>query len=304
MGDNNNLLIFFSNVCGWLYTIMWSFSNIPQVYWNFKRQSVSGFSIEFQFWNMLGFLYYFIYTILGFYFQHKWHLTHSIAYQDIIFAVCTFTTVYIIAFQALILYPETISGNFHIVHKILMIILLVIGVYNIFLGIGGYLVWFSHSEDAYAYSVIQYLGIAKSFVSFVKYLPQAYLNFKLQSTYGYNILNVGLDFGGGIFSFLQMFINAYAYPHGNGDPNWEHIFSNVPKLFLAIESMTFDIIFFSQHFILYAHNNQQQEYLEVNNEDNVDDSGSSNDNIVVVSDQLSPSSSYQDQNAQDIYQTI
>ena len=243
---------------------MWSLSNTPQAYLNFKRKSVSGFSIEYQLWNMIGFLCYLVYTTTGFYFQHKWDLVHSIAYQDIIFASCTFTVVYTIGVQAFILYPSTISGKIHIVHQALMFGLVIIGLYNILLGITGHLPWFSHEESAYAYSVIQYLGMGKSFVSCVKYIPQAYLNYKAQSTHGYNIVNACFDLCGGTCSFLQMVVNAYAYPNAEGNPNWEHIFSNVPKLVLAVESVTFDIIFFFQHFVLYAHNNKLRAMEEQN----------------------------------------
>ena len=45
-------------------------------------------------------------------------------------------------------------------------------------------------------------------VSTVKYMPQAYLNYKRKSTVGWSIVNILLDFTGGTFSIAQLFIDA------------------------------------------------------------------------------------------------
>ena len=47
------------------------------------------------------------------------------------------------------------------------------------------------------------MGYAKAAITFVKYLPQVYLNWKRQSCEGWSIENVVLDFMGGSLSFLQ-----------------------------------------------------------------------------------------------------
>lgn len=46
------------------------------------------------------------------------------------------------------------------------------------------------------------MGYAKAAISFVKYVPQVYLNYKRQSTEGWSLANVLLDFTGGVLSFL------------------------------------------------------------------------------------------------------
>ncbi|ELV11181.1 Cystinosin [Tupaia chinensis] len=46
-------------------------------------------------------------------------------------------------------------------------------------------------------------------VTLVKYFPQAYMNFHYKSTEGWSIGNVLLDFTGGSFSLLQMFLLSY-----------------------------------------------------------------------------------------------
>ncbi len=53
----------------------------------------------------------------------------------------------------------------------------------------------------------------KLFITLVKYVPQAVMNYRRKSTMGWSIGNVLLDFTGGLLSIMQMFILAY----NNGD---------------------------------------------------------------------------------------
>lgn len=48
-------------------------------------------------------------------------------------------------------------------------------------------------------------------ITLLKYIPQAYLNFKRKSTVGWSIENILLDFTGGILSMAQMMFNSYNY---------------------------------------------------------------------------------------------
>ena len=96
---------------------------------------------------------------------------------------------------------------------------------------------------------VQWLGYTKSFISFVKYAPQAYLNFRRKSTEGWSIGNVLLDFTGGTLSFLQLWVDSYA-PHAGPNP-CSSTAANIPKLLLSVESVFFDIVFLVQHYILY-----------------------------------------------------
>jgi cystinosin len=94
-----------------------------------------------------------------------------------------------------------------------------------------------------------------------------YLNYKRKSTAGWSITAVLLDISGGVFSFLQQFINA---AHDSKQLSLFHfaIFAlflddklvddwssfkggNIGKLGLAIFSVVFDIIFIIQHYVLY-----------------------------------------------------
>ena len=54
------------------------------------------------------------------------------------------------------------------------------------------------------FKVVSIMGYFKLSISFLKYLPQFYWNYKRKSTVGWSIINIILDMTGGLFSFLQM----------------------------------------------------------------------------------------------------
>ena len=73
--------------------------------------------------------------------------------------------------------------------------------------------------------VIQCLSYVKLGSTIIKYMPQAYMNFRRQSTIGWSIWNVLLDFTGGISSLTQMMVLAYNY--GNCFSNLSNLISFV-----------------------------------------------------------------------------
>jgi len=81
--------------------------------------------------------------------------------------------------------------------------------------------------------------------TFTKYIPQVFTNYKRQSTQGWSIEQILLDFTGGILSLLQLVIDSSL------QDDWSGITGNPMKLGLANISMCFDLIFITQHYILY-----------------------------------------------------
>ena len=92
---------------------------------------------------------------------------------------------------------------------------------------------------------IYIIGYVKLLVTFLKYIPQAWLNFKRKSTVGWSIGAMLFDFTGGILSIAQLVLDSSM----QGD--WSGITGNPIKFGLGNVSMFFDIIFFIQHYILY-----------------------------------------------------
>lgn len=93
--------------------------------------------------------------------------------------------------------------------------------------------------------VIYVFGYIKLIATFVKYIPQAWMNFKRKSTSGWSIGQILFDVTGGVLSLLQLVIDASF----QGD--WSGITGNPLKLGLAEVSIFFDLIFITQHYVLY-----------------------------------------------------
>lgn len=58
---------------------------------------------------------------------------------------------------------------------------------------------------------LYYCSYVKLTITLIKYVPQAYMNYRRKSTVGWSIGNIFLDFTGGMLSMLQMILNAYNY---------------------------------------------------------------------------------------------
>ncbi|XP_016091285.1 cystinosin-like isoform X2 [Sinocyclocheilus grahami] len=89
---------------------------------------------------------------------------------------------------------------------------------------------------------------------------EAYMNYRRQSTAGWSIGNVLLDFTGGSFSLLQMFLQAY-----NND-KWKFIFGDPTKFGLGVLSIFFDVVFIVQHYCLYRNREPMYHDLDDQND--------------------------------------
>jgi cystinosin len=109
---------------------------------------------------------------------------------------------------------------------------------SLFVSIGGVLAWLD---------LLYFISYVKLAVTLIKYVPQAYMNFRRKSTVGWSIGNVLLDFTGGTLSILQMLLISYNYD------DWGSIFGDPTKFGLGAFSICFDLLFMTQHYILYRH---------------------------------------------------
>jgi len=94
-----------------------------------------------------------------------------------------------------------------------------------------------------------YLSYVKLAISFLKYCPQVFLNFRRKSTIGWNIWNVLLDFTGGLLSVFQLLFDGWR------KDNWGGVIGDPVKFALGFLSMVFDVIFMIQHYGFYRHSN-------------------------------------------------
>ncbi|KAL4237019.1 hypothetical protein ACF0H5_005403 [Mactra antiquata] len=242
---NSSILVTINAVIGWIYFAAWSISFYPQVYENFRRKSVIGLNFDFLLYNITGFLAYGFFNIGMFWVSSvktEYHSNHPrginpVQLNDVIFTLHAIFVTLITIFQCFI-YEK--GGQK--VSKICLV--LVIGAW-LFAGISLVVTLF-HKITWLTY--LYYFSYIKLGVTLIKYMPQAYMNFRRKSTAGWSIGNVLLDFTGGSLSLLQMFLLSY------NSNDWGSIFGDPTKFGLGFFSILFDIVFIIQHYVLYRHN--------------------------------------------------
>jgi cystinosin len=93
--------------------------------------------------------------------------------------------------------------------------------------------------------LLYFLSYEKLFISTIKGVPQAHLNYTRKSTEGWSIHNILCDFTGGLFSVAQLLLDCWA------TDDWGGISGDPLKFGLGLVSMAFDVFFCVQHFCLY-----------------------------------------------------
>jgi cystinosin len=89
------------------------------------------------------------------------------------------------------------------------------------------------------------ISYVKLIVTVVKYMPQVHVNYVRKSTVGWSIGQILLDFAGGVLSITQLIIDSSL------QADWSGLTGNPVKFGLGNVSIIFDIIFMTQHYILY-----------------------------------------------------
>ncbi|KAG0003010.1 hypothetical protein BGZ79_001860 [Entomortierella chlamydospora] len=115
--------------------------------------------------------------------------------------------------------------------------------------------------------ILYFLSYVKLVISFIKYCPQVYINWVAKSTVGWSIHNILLDFTGGVLSISQLILDAYI----SGD--WSGISGDPVKFGLGFLSIAFDLVFMTQHYILYR--DRTDHYISSDKSHDDDEDGSS-----------------------------
>nr|CAB3234404.1 cystinosin-like [Phallusia mammillata] len=239
---HSKTLVILNTVVGWIYFVAWSVSFYPQVILNFRRKSVVGLNFDYLAYNITGFIAYGLYNIGLFwipaikkeYIQKFPDGVNPVEANDVFFTLHAILLTSITIFQCFIY-----DRNGQKVSKIAMG-LLTAGWLTVFIllfvAVGQKITWLDYLM---AFSYLK-LG-----VTLIKYIPQAYMNYKRKSTEGWSIGNVLLDFTGGSLSILQMFLQSY------NNEEWDLVFGDPTKFGLGLFSVLFDILFIVQHYVLY-----------------------------------------------------
>ncbi|XP_021890404.1 cystinosin homolog [Carica papaya] len=229
-------------VLGWLAFFSWSFSFYPQVVLNFRRKCVVGLNFDFVLLNLTKHSSYMIYnvclyfspTIQKQYFEkYGYDQMIPVAANDVAFSIHAVLLTAITLFQIFI-YER---GS----QKISKISCAIISVVWFTAGVCFFVALPSHSW----LWLISIFNSIQVFMTLIKYIPQAIMNFTRKSTDGFSIENILLDFIGGMANYAQMTVQSI-------DQNsWVNFYGNIGKTLLSLVSIFFDILFMCQHYVLY-----------------------------------------------------
>eukprot|EP01059_Diplonema_ambulator_P029291 TRINITY_DN48616_c0_g1_i1.p1 TRINITY_DN48616_c0_g1~~TRINITY_DN48616_c0_g1_i1.p1 ORF type:complete len:361 (+),score=78.28 TRINITY_DN48616_c0_g1_i1:52-1083(+) len=255
-----------SAIIGWGYTIAWMASFYPQLYLNWVRKSVVGLSFDFQVLNLVGFTCYSAFTISLFYITYirdQYHKMYdgsnpSVRENDVVFAVHAVILTALTCSQ-IVMYDRGDQRVSPFTWLALVIFFIVFGSWAVEMSVNGG----DYSDRPRPWIWLDFLnGLSwvKLGISIVKYTPQVYLNYKRKSTSGWNIYNILLDFTGGLLSTTQLLMDSIS------QDDWSAVTGNTVKFGLGFCSMFFDIIFMTQHYVLYKHDNGQK-YSDIDEEE-------------------------------------
>ena len=234
-----------SSMMGYSCFCYWSVSFYPQLINNFRRKTTVGLSAEFCALNVLGLACYAVYNLSMFCsaeiqeeYRQRYGAQAEITVQsnDVAFAVHSFLLASITLGQIAFydgLRQEKLSPA---ILSAIAIMLTVTIVFPLLILVG-----ICHSWLDYLYM----LSFVKIAVTLIKYIPQVILNIHRRSTLGFSIWQILLDLSGGILNDVQLVGDSADM----GD--WAGITGNPAKLCLGVVSIVFDIVFMTQHYVLY-----------------------------------------------------
>jgi len=268
--QHSKALDVFSQVIGWVYFVAWSISFYPQIWENWKRKSVIGLSFDFLGLNIVGFSLYSLFNI-GLYWiqpiQDEYFSRHPtgvnpVQLNDVIFSIHAVFACAITIFQCFMYERgnQTVSR----ICKFIFVGIFIFLAISLIISLAGVLKYLDF---------LYFCSYVKLFITLIKYVPQAYLNFRRKSTFGWSIGNILLDFTGGFLSIGQMFVISY------NENDWGSVFGDPTKFGLGLFSVLFDIVFILQHYVFYRGNSPAEELIGEVADDSISNASNvSNDN--------------------------
>ncbi|KAG2174574.1 hypothetical protein INT44_006837, partial [Umbelopsis vinacea] len=210
---------------------------------SYPELAVQGLSIDFLYYNAWGFLCYSVFNLAFFFskeIQEEYRRRNGdndnlVRANDVFFSVHALAITLFTIYQSFIYKRDdtqrisAAAGAF--------ILTTVVGVAAVIVAVeAGQAMWID---------LLYFMAWIKLAVSLIKYLPQVWINYKRQSTVGWSIHNILLDFTGGFLSITQLLLDAWI----SGD--WSGVSGDPVKFGLGFIAIGFDIIFMCQHYILY-----------------------------------------------------
>lgn len=231
-----------SKIFGWIYILSWGASYYPQIFLNYKRKSVIGLNFDFVALNIVGYCMYGIFILNVFFveeIQDEYFRRHPrglipVKINDVVYNIHGISALIVTVIQCFV-YEK---GN-QIVTMFGRVTLTLIFTFSLIIVILAGLNVIEWLDFLY------YCSYNKVIITALKYIPQAYMNYKRKSTQGWSIGLVILQLSGGIFSVLQMILDSYNYN------DWVSIFGNPTKFLAGMLNILFPTYFVIQHYVLY-----------------------------------------------------
>ncbi|KAL0638229.1 hypothetical protein Q9L58_002683 [Maublancomyces gigas] len=240
-----------SRLLGWSYVFCWGVSSYPQLITNYRRKAVTGLALDYFTVNVLGFTCYTISSALFLFSstvraqyarRHPLSPEPTVRWNDLAFAGHA-TLISIVTLSQFWFWRYKRDASQRLSSTMVAIIAACIAAVAIAIlrvrvpaATGWQWEWID---------VVYTLQYVKLAISFVKYIPQAWLNYQRKATTGWSIENILLDCAGGFLSLGQLVLDSSL----QGD--WSGMTGNPAKFFLSQISIAFDIVFIVQHYILY-----------------------------------------------------
>jgi cystinosin len=235
---------------GYTYFLCWSVSFYPQIMTNYRRKSTAGLSPDFCVLNVLGFLCYGTYCTAMFGSAHIRALYRerhgadaeiTVQSNDVAFSLHA-------AFMASVTLVQIgYYGGFRSQQPSKLIGSVIVGILVVAVtGLG--VIGSNVLPASMGFNWLDYLYLLsyiKIFITFIKYVPQVVLNHQRNSTTGFSVWQILLDFTGGALSDMQLIFDCMELH------DWSGLTGNLAKFFLGFVSIVFDTIILLQHYVLY-----------------------------------------------------
>lgn len=216
---------------GVTYVFLYSVGFYCQAYLIHKLKFSGGYSLDFQFLNIIGYVFLSINNI-------NFVVANNGSYDtwiDLFFPVHALLISLVILCQSW-RYPKGINQGNTSVYFILGVILMMTMAFQ------PLNCEFSscNPRDLYVF-----MGLTKTVISMTKNTYQVFLSYDNQTTYGFSQMSVTLDVIGSTLSLIQMVLIIYFKQQHFllSHVNW-------PKVTLSVQSLVFDVIFMKQDQVL------------------------------------------------------
>jgi len=219
----------------------------PQIYLNYKLQSVEGFKLDYPYLNLSGFIMLGISSSVGFFFElpFKNYGLGNLRIQDLLYSY-NGTFVQILLMLQAIFYKRgkntinLFSFYFTIIAWASSLALYCLSeVYFVV-------------EPSQNFNIVIYLGHLKVLINMIKYIPLIYYNFLRKDTGGISIVAFVLNLIGASFALVQMALDVIS---GTTDT------INPVKTALAAATIFYDILLIAQYYA-YKNNKVKKELTE------------------------------------------